>query len=172
MSVSIPLCMVTHTEDKNLQLLANLLSVWVHCAVYLNPCLILRREGSWGKVLQENPLNNIYTGFYNKSYFCHWLTYEKICFEILIILAKSFHLYMHFYAPICSLFEASLYLAVFSKQLNFTLMAIKPIVHFVVVLFWFSPAMYLEKRWFSLTYFVTEYYSLPVCLVTFYSIQF
>lgn len=65
------------------------------CTAYLNPCLILWREGSWDMVLQENLLNNIYTAFYKKPNLCHCLTFEIICFAILMLLPEDFGQNIH-----------------------------------------------------------------------------
>lgn len=133
----------------------------MHCVAYLNPCLILWREGSWDMVLKENLLNNIYTAFYKKPNLCHCLTFEIICFAILMLLPEDFGQNIHVSMQLSAIslkvafafFPNSWILDPSERQAN-------SVFFFVLFCFlspFFSPpAKYLEKRWSLLAYFVIE----------------
>ena len=148
----------------------------MHCVAYLNPCLILWREGSWDMVLQENLLNNIYTAFYKKPNLCHCLTFEIICFAILMLLPEDFGQNIHVSMQLSAIslkvafaFFPNSWILVFSeRQANSVFFFCFVLLSFP---FFFPPQQSTLKRddlyWLILW---LNYYSLPICLVTFWSI--
>lgn len=148
----------------------------MHCVAYLNPCLILWREGSWDMVLKENLLNNIYTAFYKKPNLCHCLTFEIICFAILMLLPEDFGQNIHVSMQLSAIslkvafafFPNSWILDPSERQANSVFFFCFVLLSFP---FFFPPQQSTLKRddlyWLILW---LNYYSLPICLVTFWSI--